>query len=70
MRTCIEGATKVFVEKGFDIENIKAVGLTNQRETTVSRESYTHRKKERKKERKKINESRHYRQMVFRSVFN
>jgi glycerol kinase len=32
---CIEGAVKSFEEKGYSASSIKAVGITNQRETTV-----------------------------------
>jgi len=32
---CIEGATKQFLEKGYKLEQIKAIGITNQRETTI-----------------------------------
>lgn len=32
---CIEGAVKAFTEQGHSVESIKAVGITNQRETTV-----------------------------------
>ena len=39
--TCIEEATKAFVDKGHSIEDIKAIGLTTQRETTVLWDSET-----------------------------
>ena len=39
--TCIEEATKKFIQKGHKIEDIKAVGLTNQRETTLVWDSET-----------------------------
>jgi glycerol kinase len=32
---CIEKATNIFIDDGHEIEDIKAVGITNQRETTV-----------------------------------
>jgi glycerol kinase len=32
---CIEKATQAFIDQGHDISDIKAVGITNQRETTV-----------------------------------
>lgn len=32
---CIEKATELFIDQGHDISDIKAVGITNQRETTV-----------------------------------
>ncbi|KAK7756390.1 Glycerol kinase [Diatrype stigma] len=32
---CIEEATKKFVEKGYNISQVRAIGLTNQRETIV-----------------------------------
>lgn len=35
MLNCIEGATKVFKRRGHSLESIRAVGITNQRETTV-----------------------------------
>jgi len=35
VETCIEEATKKFVEKGHKVSDIKAIGLTNQRETTL-----------------------------------
>lgn len=35
METCIEQATKKFTDKGFDIAKVHAIGVTNQRETTV-----------------------------------
>ena len=35
IETCIEGAVKLFEEKGYSSSSIKAVGITNQRETTV-----------------------------------
>lgn len=35
IETCIEGAVKSFEEKGYSAASIKAVGITNQRETTV-----------------------------------
>lgn len=35
IEACIEGAVKQFEEKGHSARQIKAVGLTNQRETTV-----------------------------------
>lgn len=35
MEQCIDKATNIFLDNGHDIEDIKAVGITNQRETTV-----------------------------------
>ncbi|GAW26408.1 putative glycerol kinase [Rosellinia necatrix] len=35
VETCIEKATDEFVSKGYDKSSIKAIGITNQRETTV-----------------------------------
>ncbi|KAG9947318.1 glycerol kinase, partial [Aureobasidium melanogenum] len=35
VETCIEEATKKFLEKGHKVSDIKAIGLTNQRETTL-----------------------------------
>lgn len=35
VETCIENATKTFTEKGLDTAKIHAIGVTNQRETTV-----------------------------------
>ncbi|KAL7273137.1 Glycerol kinase [Rhizina undulata] len=35
VNTCIQRATEQFTEKGFSVDDIKAVGITNQRETTV-----------------------------------
>ncbi|KAI1810512.1 glycerol kinase [Poronia punctata] len=35
VRTCIEKATETFVSKGYVTSQIKAIGITNQRETTV-----------------------------------
>lgn len=35
METCIENATKKFSDKGHDTTKIRAIGVTNQRETTV-----------------------------------
>ncbi|KAI0553842.1 glycerol kinase [Xylaria curta] len=35
VETCIEKATEQFVAQGYDISQIKAIGITNQRETTV-----------------------------------
>ncbi|KAL9037226.1 MAG: hypothetical protein Q9214_005792, partial [Letrouitia sp. 1 TL-2023] len=35
VQTCIEEATKVFTESGNSISDIKAIGITSQRETTV-----------------------------------
>jgi glycerol kinase len=35
VQECIEKATESFVEKGYSKDQIKAVGITNQRETTV-----------------------------------
>jgi glycerol kinase len=32
---CIEKATQAFIDQGHDISDIKAVGITNQRETTI-----------------------------------
>ncbi|KAF2812098.1 glycerol kinase [Mytilinidion resinicola] len=32
---CIENATKSFIQQGHEISDIKAIGITNQRETTV-----------------------------------
>jgi len=32
---CIDRATNIFLDNGHEIEDIKAVGITNQRETTV-----------------------------------
>ncbi|MCJ1391507.1 Glycerol kinase [Xylographa bjoerkii] len=41
VETCIEEATKAFVESGYSITDIKAVGITNQRETTLVWDSET-----------------------------
>ncbi|KAI1424036.1 glycerol kinase [Xylaria sp. FL1777] len=38
---CIEKATEEFVSKGFKTSQIKAIGITNQRETTVCWDKYT-----------------------------
>jgi glycerol kinase len=38
---CIEKATKEFLDKGYQTSNIKAIGITNQRETTVCWDSTT-----------------------------
>jgi glycerol kinase len=38
---CIEEAVKIFIKKGFSPKQIKAVGITNQRETTVVWDSQT-----------------------------
>jgi glycerol kinase len=35
VEACIEGAVAQFLEKGYKKDNIKAVGITNQRETTI-----------------------------------
>ena len=35
MEKCIDGAVAQFEEQGHNIDNIKAIGITNQRETTV-----------------------------------
>ncbi|KAJ5037973.1 uncharacterized protein L3040_006849 [Drepanopeziza brunnea f. sp. 'multigermtubi'] len=35
IETCIEGAVEAFEENGHSVRSIKAVGITNQRETTV-----------------------------------
>ncbi|GAB7348694.1 hypothetical protein MBLNU459_g7438t1 [Dothideomycetes sp. NU459] len=35
VETCIEGAVEAFKQKGYSVDQIKAVGITNQRETTV-----------------------------------
>ena len=35
VHTCIDRAVKQFLDLGFVVEDIKAVGITNQRETTV-----------------------------------
>ncbi|KAI5841335.1 hypothetical protein DFP73DRAFT_480907 [Morchella snyderi] len=35
VKTCIERATEEFVADGYVVEDIKAIGITNQRETTV-----------------------------------
>lgn len=35
METCIEGALKTFIQDGHSKESIKAIGITDQRETTV-----------------------------------
>lgn len=35
VNTCMERATEQFVEQGFCLDDIKAIGITNQRETTV-----------------------------------
>ncbi|KAF5134524.1 Glycerol kinase 1 [Metarhizium anisopliae] len=35
VETCIQQATKKFTDKGFDIAKVHAIGVTNQRETTV-----------------------------------
>ncbi|MCJ1472247.1 Glycerol kinase [Lambiella insularis] len=39
--TCVEEATKVFVKSGYSIKDIKSIGITNQRETTVVWDSET-----------------------------
>ncbi|KAF2397817.1 glycerol kinase [Trichodelitschia bisporula] len=39
--TCLEGAVKDLTSKGYSAKNIKAVGITNQRETTVVWDSKT-----------------------------
>lgn len=41
VETCIEEATKAFLSSGYSRDNIKAVGITNQRETTVLWDSET-----------------------------
>ena len=41
MEACIEEATKTFVKSGHSISDIKAIGLTTQRETTVLWDSET-----------------------------
>ena len=41
VEACVEEATKAFVEKGHSIADIKAIGLTTQRETTVLWDSET-----------------------------
>lgn len=41
VETCIEEATKAFVDKGHSVSEIKAIGLTTQRETTVLWDSET-----------------------------
>lgn len=41
VETCIEEATKAFTDKGHSMEDIKAIGLTTQRETTVLWDSET-----------------------------
>ncbi|GAB7360305.1 hypothetical protein MBLNU230_g8062t1 [Neophaeotheca triangularis] len=41
VETCIEGAVKEFEEKGYSKSSIKAIGITNQRETTVCWNSKT-----------------------------
>ncbi|KAJ4295323.1 Glycerol kinase [Kalmusia sp. IMI 367209] len=38
---CIEQATQAFIHKGHDISDIKAIGITNQRETTLVWDSNT-----------------------------
>ncbi|KAI1304053.1 glycerol kinase [Xylaria venustula] len=38
---CIEKATEEFVSKGYKTSQIKAIGITNQRETTVCWDKYT-----------------------------
>lgn len=38
---CIEKATHAFIDKGHDIADIKAIGITNQRETTVVWDTHT-----------------------------
>lgn len=35
VQNCIEGALKIFEKEGHSKESIKAIGITNQRETTV-----------------------------------
>lgn len=35
VETCIEKATEDFVSKGYNVSQIKAIGITNQRETTI-----------------------------------
>jgi len=37
---CIEKATKKFFDKGYEVGDIKALGITNQRETTVTSPPY------------------------------
>lgn len=41
MEQCIEKATQTFIDKGHDIADIKAIGITNQRETTVVWDTHT-----------------------------
>lgn len=41
MTGCIDEAVKTFIQKGFSPSQIKAVGITNQRETTVVWDSET-----------------------------
>ena len=41
VETCIEEATKAFIRLGHAVSDIKAIGLTNQRETTVLWDSET-----------------------------
>ena len=41
VETCIEEATKAFIKSGHSASDIKAVGITNQRETTVVWDSET-----------------------------
>lgn len=41
IETCIEGAVKAFENAGYSARSIKAVGITNQRETTVVWDSET-----------------------------
>lgn len=42
VNTCIREATKEFLELGFRIEELKGTGITNQRETTVCWDKFTH----------------------------
>ncbi|KAI9855199.1 MAG: Glycerol kinase [Vezdaea acicularis] len=41
VETCIEEATKQFLAAGYDVSEIKAIGVTNQRETTLVWDSNT-----------------------------
>lgn len=41
VETCIDEATKSFIEQGHSISDIKAIGITNQRETTLLWDSVT-----------------------------
>lgn len=41
VETCVEEATKAFIKAGYSIKDIKSIGITNQRETTVVWDSET-----------------------------